>query len=247
MFHDAIHSLSAETIQWAQAAQPIPQSGVANFAAMPSKKPSNRELAAQLKEYYHRHGKVIDSVANATHAVSKSATNAVRTLNDNKWTDSDKNPVPLSAAAIGAATELKGIYEDAINSIDPQHMFTSLGIGVGIDVQFLVGGGGGIGAIWDLMKREPVHGYAYAMVEMGLRLDISVNVQCMALNELPSQLTRQVLGMKLSASGGLGLNLTVFWNAEGEHNLEILGFATGIEIGVGAGATVAYGKLWGFT
>jgi hypothetical protein len=125
-------------------------------------------------------------------------------------------------------------------------MFSTMGIGVGIDAQFLVGGDGGVGAVWDFLKREPRRGYAYALVEMGLRVSAAVNVQGIFLNELPSAITTHVLGMKISAAAGIGLSLTVFWRAEGKKNLEILGFAPAIEIGVSAGATISYGKLWGF-
>ena len=105
------------------------------------------------------------------------------------------------------------------------------------------GGAGGVGAVWDLMKRESVSGYAYAMVEMGLRVDLSVNVQGLFVNQLASELTQEVLALKVGAGAGVGLSLTVLWRTP---DLKILGFAPGVEIGAGVGATIAYGKIWGF-
>lgn len=248
MFQAQIDALTPETITIAHAATPSLDAlePYAAAAAIGRRPPSNAELIAQMKDYYKSNKLFVDTMATKLREVPHKAPDQARALSERKWTDSNKNPLPLDGSMLKAAADIKGIFDERIASLDPSHMFTTMGIGAGIDAQFLVGGAGGVGAAWDITEREPKSGYAYAMVEMGLRVDASVNVQGLFVNKLPSELTHKVLGMKVSAAAGLGLSLTVFWNADPRDALAILGFAVGIEVGGGAGATIAYGKLWGF-
>ncbi|HEY8208421.1 MAG TPA: hypothetical protein VIG99_13115 [Myxococcaceae bacterium] len=235
MFKAQIDALTPETVTFAGARTATTPAAARRGA------PSNEELIRQMQSYYGTNQEVIDTLSRT---VQKVPPGLVQQLNDRRWTDGDKKPLPLTDQAKKVTAEIKaGIFDPVISKLNADHLFTTMGVGVGIDAQFLVGGAGGVGAAWDVMRREDVGGYAYAMVEMGLRLNLSVNVQGLFVNRLASELTQEVLAMKVSAGAGLGLSLTVFWATP---DLKILGFAPGIEIGAGVGATIAYGKIWGF-
>ena len=155
MFKSAINNLTlADVTVSSQGARDAVFSANASIPASRAA-PSNAELLAQMKQYYKIHNLVIDGAAAALHKIHQDDPKSVKYISEHVWTDEDKNPRPISSDSMKACRFVAGIFNDILDAIDTDIMFTTMGVGAGIDAQFLVGGAGGVGAIWDLANREP--------------------------------------------------------------------------------------------
>ena len=72
---------------------------------------------------------------------------------------------------------------------------------------------------------------------------MSINVQCLILNQLPSATNFDIFGLKVSVDVGVSLAFSVFYMGT---QLTLLGYGIGAGIGVGGGATVFGGHIWSF-
>ena len=217
-------------------------------AASAGGSPSNQQILDAMKSFYHGHTAVVDGVAKNTGSVAQSQPSFVNTMNGYDWKGqklgSDQQATTQQAIfGSGTGSAVKGIFDPGLDDINADHLFSTIGIGVSLDVQMFVGGAGGLGAMWDIAKREPCRGYGYATGEIGLRIAAELNVQCFVTNQLPSATDFNVFGLKVSISYGLSLSFAVFWYG---NDLHLLGFAIGAGIGIGGGATVFGGHIWNF-
>lgn len=137
------------------------------------------------------------------------------------------------------------IWDNILDNVKSDQLYTTLGVGINADVQFFIGGSGGLGCVWDIAKRERPRGYGFATGELGLRITASVNVQAVIFNQLPSQLGSDIFGLKVSLDFGLSMSFQVF--CTNLSSLQVIGFGIGAGLGLGGGATVFGGRLWSFT
>lgn len=226
--------------------------------------PSNQQILDAMKAFYSAHTAVVDGTANNTGSVAQTQSAFVSTMNGYDWQNQQLSPdeqasvttAIYGSSALGTVGSTGGstvgdtvgdtgggIFDPALDDINADQLFSTIGVGISLDVQFFVGGAGGLGCMWDIAKREGPRGYGYATGEVGLRVTSAINVQCFVTNQLPSQTDFNVFGLKVSVDIGISLSFQTFWYG-GELNL--LGFAIGAGVGVGGGATVFGGHLWNF-
>jgi hypothetical protein len=106
----------------------------------------------------------------------------------------------------------------------------------------IIGGTGGLGCAWDLLGRDGPQGYGYAQGEIGIALDVGINIEVVIFNQLPTALSFTTLGIAVGVAAGLGARLSVVLTEQ----LDISGFTIGIGVGAGAGAVVFGGHIWNF-
>jgi hypothetical protein len=207
--------------------------------------PTNQQIIDATKGFYNKNTRLVDTSAVNTGKVSQQQPNFVKTMNSYDWKDQrltqERTNTVDNGLGIGASG--KGIFDDALDQVDATKIFSTIGIGVSVDVQMFVGGAGGLGAVFDIAKREPAKGYGYATGEAGLRFAVEFNVQLLLLNQLPHELDEWIYGLKVSISPGYSLSFQVFYRPPG---LTLLGYAIGAGVGVGGGATVFGGHIWHF-
>lgn len=215
-------------------------------AAKAGSAPSNQQILDAMKAFYSAHTTVVDGTATNTGSVAQTQPSFVSTMNGYDWKNqqlgSDEQTT-TDTAIFGGTTAVGGIFDPALNDINADQLFSTIGVGISLDVQFFVGGAGGLGCMWDIAKREGPRGYGYATGEVGLRVTAALNVQCFVTNQLPSATNFDVFGLKVSIDMGISLSFATFWYGD---NLNLLGFAIGAGIGVGGGATVFGGHIWNF-
>jgi hypothetical protein len=210
--------------------------------------PSNEQLVEATQRFYAEHQKILDAATHNTATVAQSRPDYVRTMNDFDWkseqlSNAEKNVTGRSIFG----TDGGGLWGPTIDNLKADDLFTTIGVGVSADLQVGIGGAGGIGAAWDMVKNRGVpRGYVYAIGEAGLRIATSVNVQCVVFNRLPADLNATVYGLKASIDLGISVTLHVVYTNLG--SLTKLGFAVGagVGFGLGAGATVFGGHIWNF-
>lgn len=208
--------------------------------------PSNQQILDAMKSFYSAHTAVVDGTTQNTRSVATSQPTFVSTMNGYEWKDqklgTDEQRTTTDAI-FGSTAAVGGMFEPALDDIDADRLFSTIGLGVSADLQFFVGGAGGLGCMWDIAKREGPRGYGYATGEVGLRVAAELNVQCFVTNQLPSQTNFDVFGLKVSIDLGISLSFQTFWYG---NDLHLLGFAIGAGVGLGGGATVFGGHIWNF-
>lgn len=227
-------------------AEDLRRAGSLNDVAAAAGAPSNQQILNAMKTFYGAHTAVVDGTATNTGSVAKSQPSFVNTMNGYSWKDqqlgSDEQST-TQTAIFGGVTAVGGMFDPALDDINADHLFSTIGVGVSADVQFFVGGAGGLGCMWDIAKREGPKGYGYATGEVGIRVTAALNVQCFVTNQLPSATNFDIYGLKVSIDMGLSLSFAAFWYG---NDLNLLGFAVGAGVGVGGGATVFGGHIWNF-
>jgi hypothetical protein len=246
LWDEAFETLTPEDVRFSPAlahganGAPFPH---ASFAAAA---PSNQEILDASNQFYSAHHAVVDATTYNTKSVAKSQPDYVNQLNGYNWHSQQltQNEQNTTSSSIFGANGGGGLWGPTLDNVKADQLFTTIGVGVSADVQFFVGGAGGLGCVWDIAKREGPKGYGYATGELGLRITAAFNVQCVIFNQLPSALNYNIFGLKVSLDLGISLAFQVFWRFNGQ--LELLGYGIGAGIGLGGGATVFGGHLWNF-
>jgi hypothetical protein len=208
--------------------------------------PTNQQILDASRQFYSAHQPAVDGTTLNTKSVAQTNHDYVNQLNSYNWhsqqlTQSEQD---TTSSSIFGANGGGGLWGPTLDHVKADQLFTTIGVGVSADLQFFVGGAGGLGCVWDIAKRESPKGYGYATGELGLRITAAINVQCVIFNQLPSALNYDIFGFKVSIDMGISLSFQVFWT--NLSNLQILGFGIGAGIGVGGGATVFGGHVWNF-
>ncbi|TWP36163.1 hypothetical protein [Leekyejoonella antrihumi] len=219
-----------------------------NLAQTAGGAPSNAQILNAMKTFYNAHTAVVDGSADNTKTVAQNQPEFVKTMNGYNWQQQQlaaDEQATTQAGIFGDTSKaaVGGIFDPALDDIQADHLFSTIGLGVSADVQLFVGGAGGLGCMWDIAQREPCRGYGYATGEIGLRFTAELNVQVFVTNQLPSQTDFNVFGLKVSISLGISLSFATFWYG---NDLTLLGFAVGAGVGLGGGATVFGGHIWNF-
>lgn len=214
--------------------------------------PSNQAILDASKKFYSAHQRVVDTSAINTRDVAQNQKQYVSTMNGYDWksqqlTASQRATTGTALFGGGAAGAVAaaggGIFDPALDEVKADQLFSTIGLGVTLDLQVFVGGAGGLGCMWDIAKREDPRGYGFATGELGLRVTAELNVQCLITNQLPSATSFDIFGLKVSVSYGLSLSFQVFWMGS---ELTLLGYGIGAGVGLGGGATVFGGHIWNF-
>lgn len=215
--------------------------------------PSNQEILNAAKAFYRAHDTVVDASATNTGSVAQHQPQLVHTLNGYNWksqqlSSDQKNTTKTAlfgSSASAAAANGGGLFGPALDAVKADHLFTTIGVGISADLQFFIGGAGGLGCMWDLANREGPKGYGYVTGEYGLRITAALNVQLLITNQLPSATNFDIWGLKVSVAFGVGLDLSfqTFWYG---NDMTLLGFGIGAGVGIGGGATVFGGHIWNF-
>jgi hypothetical protein len=208
--------------------------------------PSNQQILDATKQFYSAHHPVVDATTENAKTVAQTQPQYVSQLNGYSWksqqlTQDEQN---TTSSSIFGSNGTGGLWDNTLDNVKADQLFTTIGVGVSADVQFFIGGAGGLGCVWDIAKREGPKGYGYATGELGLRVTAAFNVQCVIFNQLPSALNYDIFGLKVSIDAGLSLAFQVFYT--NLSNLQILGYGIGVGVGIGGGATVFGGHVWNF-
>lgn len=232
--------------------------------------PSNQAILDATKAFYGAHQPVVDTSATNAGSVAQHQPGYVGSMNGYSWknqqlgaaeqattgaalfgtTDRGLFDPDLSRTAdesasrpatLAAATG--GIFDDTLDQVKADQLFSTIGLGINADVQFFVGGAGGLGCMWDIAKREGPKGYGFATAQVGLRINASLNVQVLVTNQLPSATNFDIYGLTVSVAYGISLAFSVFYVGT---ELTLLGYGIGAGIGLGGGATVFGGHVWNF-
>lgn len=208
--------------------------------------PTNQQILDATRQFYAGHQHVVDATTLNTKSVAQDQASYVDTMNGFNWKNQQLTQDEQSATSnsIFGSNGTGGIWDNTLNNVKTDQLFTTIGVGVNGDVQFFIGGAGGLGCVWDIAKREGPKGYGFATGELGLRVTLAINVQCVIFNQLPSALNYDIFGLKVSIDAGISLAFQVFYT--NLRDLQILGYGIGAGIGVGGGATVFGGHLWNF-
>ncbi|MDF2806191.1 MAG: hypothetical protein K0S43_1137 [Cellulosimicrobium sp.] len=229
---DQIEALTVDDLSRADSLQRV--------AAATGGAPSNQQILDAMKSFYSAHTAVVDGTARNTGSVAQNHPDFVSTMNGYDWKDQQLGAGQQSTT--GGAI-FGGIFDPELDDVNADHLFSTIGVGVSADLQFFVGGAGGLGCMWDIAKREGPRGYGYATGEVGIRIAAELNVQCFVTNQLPSQTDLDVFGLKVSVDLAVSLSFQTFWYG---NDLHLLGFAIGAGVGLGGGATVFGGHIWNF-
>jgi hypothetical protein len=208
--------------------------------------PSNQQILDATNQFYSAHQPVVDGATTNSGSVAQNQPGYVSTLNSYQWKDQQltQERQDTTGNSIFGGNGGGGIWGPTLDKVKADQLFTTIGVGVNADVQFFIGGTGGLGCVWDIAKREGPKGYGFATGELGLRIAVAFNVQCVVFNKMPSELNLNVYGLGVSLHSGVGFEFrTYFTNLD---NLTILGFSIGAGVGVSIGATVFGGHIWNF-
>lgn len=207
--------------------------------------PTNQQILDASKQFYSGHHVVVDATTLNTKSVAQNQPSYVNTMNGYNWnnqqlTQSEQQTTGGSIFGNGTG----GIWDNTLDNVKADQLFTTIGVGITADVQFFIGGAGGLGCVWDIAKREGPKGYGYATGELGIRVTASLNAQCVIFNQLPSALNYDIFGLKVSLDMGISLSFQIFYT--NLSSLQILGYGIGAGVGLGGGATVFGGHIWNF-
>lgn len=208
---------------------------------------SNQDAINAMKAFYAAHQSVVDTSTLDTKGGAQNHPSFVNTMNGYSWKSQQLTADEQNSTQNGifgaSSSQDGGIWGPTIDHVKADQIFTTIGAGINADVQFFVGGAGGLGCAWDIAKREGPRGYGFATAELGLRVVASLNLQCLIFNQLPSDLNMDIWGVKVSIDMGLSLAFSVFFQS---GTTTPMGYAIGAGVGAGGGATVFGGHIWNF-
>lgn len=211
-----------------------------------SSPPSNQQALDSLKSFYSKNQRLVDTTTTDTGNCSQHHPSYVTTMNGFGWKSQQLSSSEQSTTGngiFGADGSGGGIWGNTLGGVKASSLFTTIGVGVGLDLQVFVGGMGGLGCNWDIAKREGPRGFGYATGVAGIGFDLSVNVQCFISNLLPSELNQDTWGVKVSAHVFGGAVFAVFFKS---GSTEVFAYLVGIGVGVGADASIFGGHVWNF-
>jgi hypothetical protein len=232
--------------------------------------PTNQQIIDATREFYGKNQDLVDTTTNNTHSASQNQ-GFVRSLNALDWKSqvltkgmreqtsvaifNDANGGNGSMQGHTAATVkdcvltdplCQGIFGPALCKVKASQMFNVMSVGVNAEAIIFVGGMGGLGCLFDFVKREGPRGYGFATAELGLKIAIDFNVQACMFNVLPSRLSMNIFGLSVGVYTFGGASFYMFFDATNINNLTILGFSVGVGLGLGGGAAVFGGHIWNF-
>ncbi|MEI2765327.1 MAG: hypothetical protein V9F82_06525 [Dermatophilaceae bacterium] len=245
IFADALEALSATDLQ------PVGRlAGVADADRLGT--PSNAQILAACQKAYAAHQPAVDACTTSSNTWAAGpgrSTGNIATIRSQQGSYNDKQ---LGAAQVaqtqgvfqanGDPQDCSGIFGPAMCNVNADHLFSTIGLGMSVSADVIVGGAGGLGCAWDIAGREGPKGYGYLQGEIGLAIDVAVNIECVIYNQLPSALSFTTLGLVVEVGYGLGARLAVITDT----SLDLRGFAIGIGANAGAGALVFGGHIWNF-
>ena len=209
--------------------------------------PTNQQVLDATKQFYGAHQPAVDATSQNASSVSQTQGSYVSQMNSYPWksqalTQDEQNTTASSIfGANGGAGDGGGMWGPTLDKVKADQLFTTISVGINADLQFGIGGAGGLGCAWDIAKREPPRGYGYATGELGLRIDASINIQAAIFNQLPSQLTMDIFGLIVTAGP---LSFQAFF--QNLKQLTPIGYAISVGFGLGGGASVFGGHIWNF-
>lgn len=211
-----------------------------------SSPPSNQQALDAMKSFYAANQTLVDTSTNDTGNCSQSQKSYVSTMNGYNWKAQQLSASQQSTTQtgiFGADNSGGGIWGPTLGGLKASSLFTTIGVGVGLDLQVFVGGMGGIGCNWDIAQREGPRGFGFATGVAGIGIDLSVNIQCFICNLLPSQINQDTWGLKVSAHVFGGAMFAVFFKT---GSTEVFAYVVGIGVGIGADASIFGGHVWNF-
>lgn len=242
IFGDALGSLSAHEL--------IPDGTLKDRSAAAVGGPSNAQILQACQQGYAAHQPAVDACTMSSNTwASGPGTANIATIRsqqpdyDNKQLGSAQ--VASTQGVFNANADpqnCSGIFGNALCNVNADLLFSTIGLGMSVNADLIIGGAGGLGCAWDIAGREGPQGYGYLQGEIGLAIDVAVNIECVIYNQLPSQLNFTTLGIAVTVGFGLGARLAVITDT----SLNLRGFAIGIGANVGAGALVFGGHIWSF-
>jgi hypothetical protein len=207
--------------------------------------PTNEEILEAAKTMYHAHSDAVDKGAmnGQQYALSSEGRPNVAALNAYNWKSQQASPVVPVTQKILAAPLIKGSADAAASHSD----VWSFAIGISEAAQLLVGEEGGIGVAFALRPPTDVKGVAYIAGKLGLEIDIAVNLQLGLWKDKPSDLGADFWGLEVSVDVEVAISLGIFGAGQiGTPNQRFAGFAIGIGVGLGGGASIVGGHTWVF-
>lgn len=211
-----------------------------------SSPPTNQQALDAMKAFYASNQQLVDTSTTDTGNCSQNQGSYVGSMNGFNWKSQQLSASEQSttqSGIFGASGTGGGIWDNTLNNVKASSLFTTIGVGVGLDLQFFVGGMGGLGCNWDIAKREGPRGLGYATGVVGIGIDVSVNIQCFISNLLPSQLDQDTWGLKVSAHVFGGAMFAVFFQS---GTTTVFAYVVGIGVGIGADASIFGGHVWNF-
>jgi hypothetical protein len=242
---DVLEALVPDELRISPALAHRPVKAAGPRATFADSAPTNQQILDATKAFYAAHQPCVDTSTNNAKSVSSTQPGYVSQMNAYNWKSqalSQDEQNTTNSSIFGAdGTGSGGLWGPTLDGTKADSLFTTIAVGVNADVQFFIGGAGGLGCAWDIAKREGPKGYGYATGELGLRVDLSINIQVAIFNQLPSQLNEDIFG--LTATIGPVSFSAFFINLS---SLTPLGYAIAIGLGFGGGATVFGGHIWNF-
>jgi hypothetical protein len=216
--------------------------------------PTNQQILDATKAFYGQNQALVDLTTTEGQTAGANQKPFIQQLNANNWqSDQSSNTLTSSeqnqsSQAIfnqsggGGNDDCGGIFGGTMCNVKASDLFSTVAVGVSAEAIVGIGGLGGLGCAWDIAGREGPKGYGYVTLELGIKVEIDVNIQAAIFNLLPSQLTTPIYGLNVGAGGGLAASFQMFFTGD----LTILGYAIAIGVGAGGGAAVFGGKCWAF-
>jgi hypothetical protein len=241
---DVLEALAPDELRISPALAHRPVHAAGPRVTMADSAPTNQQILDATRTFYGQHQPVVDTSTNNAKSVGQTQSSYVNTMNSYNWksqalTQDQQNTTNTSI--FGSGTGGSGLWGPTLDETKADSLFTTISVGVNADVQFFIGGAGGLGCAWDIAKREGPRGYGYATGELGLRVNLSISIQVAIFNQLPSQLDHDIFGLTVTA--GIASFSAFFTNLS---QLTPLGYAIAIGLGFGGGATVFGGHIWNF-
>jgi hypothetical protein len=210
--------------------------------------PSNDQILAAVKKFYGQNQGLVDGTTNNAGTVANNHKDYVAQLNSHNWqnkqldqTQKDQTSTGIFGAPGGQGGG--GLFGPTLDNIKSTQLFSTITLGVSAEAIVGIGGMGGLGCAWDIAKREGPKGNGYATLELGLKIAADINLQVAIFNKLPSQLTTDIYGLNVGIYYFGGVSFLIFYTGQ---NLDLLGYAIAVGVGVGGGAAVFGGKSWAF-
>jgi hypothetical protein len=242
---DILEDLRPDELRFSPALAHRPVNALSPRATFADAAPTNQQILDATKSFYGAHQPCVDATTTNAKSVGQTQPGYVGQMNAYSWKSqqltSDEQNTTNSSIFGSDGSGSGGLWGPTLDGTKADSLFTTISVGVSADLQFFVGGAGGLGCAWDIAKREGPRGYGYATGELGLRIDASINIQAAIFNVLPSQLGADIFGLTVTA--GPASFSAFFTNLS---SLTPLGYAIAIGFGLGGGATVFGGHIWNF-
>ncbi len=198
--------------------------------------PTNKEILDAAKRHYSANSDTVDlsTLNGQSYVLTSNGHVRVADLNAYDWDSRQPDPIAPTCRAVGASP----VMSPAVSAIEANGQVATLVIGISESAQIIAGEEGGIGVAISSGGTQSVAGVVYVAGKIGFDIDVAVNLQVGLWASDIHGLGGDFVGLEVNLDLDVGVSLGVFMHPK---DLSFYGFAIGLGVGVGGGATIVGG------